>query len=171
MVSATGMKCRLREAQKKIYVCYVTDTTEEIWRWHHNVSECYYHIQLTVKYRKNIFTDEIEKIIVEMMRGFKERYEIEIQTVGFDKNHVHFMCRFLPKYSGGQVIRIIKSITAKEIFRRIPSVEQWLWGGEFWSDGYYIATVGGRGSKKTIENYIRNQGRHTDVKQMKLFEL
>lgn len=79
----------------------MTDTTKGIWRWHHNVSECYYHIQLTVKYRKNIFTEEIEKVIVEVIKGFKERYEIEMQTVGFDKNHVHILCRFLPKYSGG----------------------------------------------------------------------
>ncbi|MBI4929345.1 MAG: transposase, partial [Bacteroidetes bacterium] len=47
-----------------------------------------------------------------------QRYEIETQTIGFDQNHVHFLCRFLPKYSGGQVIRVIKSITSQAIFRR-----------------------------------------------------
>jgi putative transposase len=149
----------------------VVDTTGDIWRWHHNVSECYYHLQLTVKYRRNLFTEEIEQVILEVMEGFKERYEIEVHTVGFDKNHVHVLCRFLPKYSGGQVVRLMKSITAREVFRRVPSVKQWLWGGEFWSDGYYIATVSGRGDKKVIEEYIKNQGRQKDVKQLKLFEL
>lgn len=149
----------------------MVDTTGDVWHWHHNVSECYYHIQLTVKYRRALFTKEIEQVMLEVMGGFKERYELEIQTVGFDKNHVHLLCRFLPKYSGGQVIRLIKSITAKEIFGRVPGVKQWLWGGEFWSDGYYIATVSGRGDKGVIEEYIKNQGREKDVEQLTLFEL
>ena len=147
------------------------NTEGEIWHWHHNISECFYHIQLTVKYRKNIFDDVIEKLVLEKMKGFKERYEIEIKTVGFDKNHVHFLCRFLPKYSAGQVIRLIKSITSQNIFREIPSVKKELWGGEFWHDGYYISTISGHGDRKTIEKYIENQGRKTDLKQLKLFEL
>ena len=143
----------------------------EIWYWYHNISECYYHIQLTIKYRKSLFSKEVEGIILESMRGFKERYAIEIQTVGFDRNHVHVLCRFLPKYSGGQVVRLLKSITSKEVFRRFPAVKKELWGGEFWTDGYYIATVSGRGDKGVIERYIRKQGRESDVKQLRLFEL
>ena len=149
----------------------MVDTKGDIWRWHHNVSECYYHLQVTVKYRRDLFTEEIEQVILEVMGGFKERYELEVHTVGFDTNHVHVLCRFLPKYSGGQVVRLIKSITAREVFRRVPSVKQWLWGGEFWSDGYYMATVSGRGDKKVIEEYIKNQGRQEEVEQLKLFEL
>ncbi len=108
---------------------------------------------------------------MEVMGGFKVRYELEIHTVGFDKNHVHILCRFLPKYSGGQAVRLIKSITGREIFRRVPGVKKWLWGGEFWSDGYYIATVSGRGDKRVIEEYIKKQGREQDVEQLTLFDL
>ena len=140
-------------------------------RWHHDVSECYYHLQLTVKYRRDLFIEEIEQVILEVMGGLKERYEIEVHTVGFDTNHVHVLCRFLPKYSDGQVVRLMKSITAREVFRRVPVVKQWLWGGEFWSDGYYIATVSGRGDKQVIEEYIKNQGRQEDVEQFRLFDL
>jgi len=70
----------------------------------------------------------------------------------------------------GQVVKVIKSITVQEVFRRVPSVKQWLWGGEFWTDGYYIATVSGRGDRKVIEEYIKTQGRQEDVKQLRLFE-
>ena len=149
----------------------MVDTDGEIWHWHHSVSECYYHIQLTVKYRKSMLSDEVEQVILEIMSGLKLRYEIDIQTVGFDKNHVHILCRFLPKYSGGQVVRTVKSLTAREVFKRVPSVKRNLWGGEFWTDGYYISTISGRGSKDTIEKYIANQGRKEDIKQLKLFEL
>ena len=144
---------------------------KDIWHWYHNVSECHYHIQLTIKYRKSLFIEKTEKIILEKMMGFKKRYAIEINHVGFDKNHVHLLLRFLPKFSGGQVIRLVKSISGKAIFFEVPEIKQELWGGEFWTDGYYIATVSGRGNKKVIENYIKSQGREQDVKQLRLFEL
>ena len=147
------------------------DIKNNIWHWYHNVSECYYHIQLTVKYRKSLFDNKVEKIILERMTGFRERYAIEISHVGFDSNHVHFLVQFLPKYSGGQVIRLIKSTTAKTIFKIAPEIKKELWGGEFWTDGYYISTISSRGSKKIIENYIVNQGRKQDVQQLRLFEL
>lgn len=143
---------------------------KNVWRWYHNISECHYHIQLTVKYRKSLLNNKTENVILETMKGFKERYAIEINNVGFDQNHVHLLLRFLPKYSGGQVIRLIKSITVKAIFREVPEIKEDLWGGEFWTDGYYIATVSGRGTKKIIENYIKSQGREQDTKQLRLFE-
>jgi putative transposase len=148
-----------------------TNTDENMWHWYHNVSEAYYHIQLTVKYRKALLNPKTEGIILEITKGMKDRYDLEVSHVGFDKNHVHLLCKFLPKYSGGQVVKLIKSITAKKIFKDVPEVKNQLWGGEFWSDGYYFATVSGRGSKSTIENYIKNQGRKEDIKQLKLFEI
>ena len=102
-------------------------TESEIWYWYHIISEPYYHIQITIKYRKALLNEKAEKIIIETARGFKERYAIEISHIGFDKNHVHFLCKFLPKYSGGQVIRLIKSITAREVFKEIPEIKKELW--------------------------------------------
>ena len=93
------------------------DPKNGIWYWYHNVSECYYHIQITVKYRKALLTPEIEKMILMTITGFKERFAIDIQEIGFDQNHIHILCRFLPKYSGGQVVGLIKSQTAKSLFK------------------------------------------------------
>ena len=98
-------------------------------------------------------------------------YAIDIHKVGFDRDHLHILCRFLQKYSGGQVIGMIKSIPASHIFKFIPSIKKDLWGGEFWTDGYYIATTGGKGNKAVIEQYIRNQGRDKDTSQLKLFNI
>ena len=69
------------------------------------------------------------------------------------------------------MIKIIKSITAKNVFKAVPEIKKELWGGEFWTDGYYIATVSGRGNKVVIENYIKNQGRERDIKQLSLFDI
>ena len=144
---------------------------EGIWRWYHNISECFYHIQLTVKYRKSLLNKKVEESIIEALKGFKERYAIEITTIGFDQNHIHILCCFLPKYSGGQVIKIIKSISGKKVFQEAPEIKKELWGGEFWTDGYYISTISGKGNKQVIEKYIRNQGRDKDIEQLKMFEL
>ena len=142
---------------------------ESIWRWHHNISKCFYHIQLTVKYRRKALTPEVEDTIKSTCEGFKYRYHLDIKTIGFDQDHVHFYLQALPKYSGGQIVRLIKSITASEVFVHHEKVKTVLWGGEFWTDGYYIATVSPHGTKEIIINYIKNQGREKDVAQLRLF--
>ncbi|MCP4031842.1 MAG: IS200/IS605 family transposase [Herbaspirillum sp.] len=139
------------------------------WYWHHNISECYYHIQLTVKYRKSLLEGRVKEEILGILRGLKERYDIEVTTVGFDKDHMHMIIRFLPKYSGGEVIKLVKSLTAKQVFKKEKWIKQELWGGEFWTDGYYIATVSGRGSKNIIEEYVRKQGGGEGLSQLELF--
>ena len=142
---------------------------EDIWKWHHNISECFFHIQLTIKYRRKAFTPEIEETIRKVCEGFKHRYNLDIQQIGFDQDHVHFYLQALPKYSGGQIIRLIKSITAQQIFKQHEKVKEMLWGGEFWTDGYYIGTVSPHGNKHVIINYIKKQGREKDIDQLRLF--
>ena len=142
-----------------------------IWHWYHNVSECFYHIQLTVKYRKALLNEAVQPVIMDSWKDIKERYAINISQVGFDEDHVHLMTQFLPKYSGGQVIKLLKSISAKRVFHTLPEIKKELWGGEFWTDGYYIATISARGNKDIIMNYIKNQGRSNSLDQLRLFTL
>jgi REP element-mobilizing transposase RayT len=142
-----------------------------IWHWYHNISECYYHIQLTIKYRKSLFNPKTKEIVIDSIREFKERYAIDITQIGFDQNHVHLLCQFLPKYSGGQVIKTIKSIASRQVFQKAPEIKKELWGGEFWTDGYYIATISGRGTKEVIIEYIKKQGREKDLNQLTIFDI
>jgi putative transposase len=129
-----------------------------------------------VKYRKALLNSEIEECITETLKGISERYEIVIDEVGFDQNHIHIFCGAPPRMAPLQVISIIKSITARKIFERFPNLKKnELWGGKFWSDGKYIGTVGEATSEKTIRNYIRNQSTDkikskTRIKQLKLFD-
>ncbi len=148
----------------------MTKIDTDLWRWYHNVSECHYHIQITIKYRRAVLEQPVIDTILETLQGFKERFAIDIHKIGFDQNHIHILCQFLPKYSGGQVIGLIKKLTARPCLK-LPSVKEQLWGGEFWTDGYYIATVSSRGSRETIERYIEKQGRKPDQSQLKLFDL
>ena len=123
-----------------------------------------------VKYRRSLLDDEVERIIVETGGAISKRYEIEFEQIGCDGNHIHLLYSAHPKVAPGQIVRIFKSITAREIFRRKPSVKRSLWGGQFWTDGYYVATVGEGGSWEVVERYVRNQGKpREDLRQFKLF--
>jgi REP element-mobilizing transposase RayT len=124
----------------------------------HNVTVLLYHIVCPAKYRKAVFTSEVEKELREVCQEISERYEIEFLEIGVDENHVHFLVQSVPTYSPTKIVRTIKSLTAREVFERLPSVKQVLWGGEFWSKGYFMTTVGRHGSESVIRNYVKSQG-------------
>lgn len=127
-------------------------------REHHCVHISHYHVVFPVKYGKALISEPTVQAIKVIAHQIAERYELDIEELGCDINHIHLLCSFHPKYSGGQIVRLFKSITAQQLFQRFPELKKDLWGGEFWSDGYYLATIGERGNLKTLENYILNQG-------------
>jgi putative transposase len=123
-----------------------------------------------VKYRRVLLDRDVVEIIRDTAIGIQERYEIEIEQMGMDNDHIHLLCGAHPKIAAGRIVQIFKSITGREIFRRKPAVKKDLWGGEFWSDGYYAATVGERGNWNSVERYIVSQGKPKDeLRQLKLF--
>jgi putative transposase len=124
----------------------------------HCVYDTHYHLVFPVKYRKALLSPEIVATMRETMKGIEERYDLVIEQFGDDKNHVHVLVSFHPKYGIGQVVRLFKSITAKQVFAAHPGVKKDLWGGEFWTDGYYAATVGTGGNWAVVEKYVKNQG-------------
>jgi putative transposase len=63
--------------------------------------------------------------------GIAQRFPIEKEAIGTDKNHIHLLCRAHPKAAPGRIVQIFKSIMAREIARRKPAVKRALWGGEF----------------------------------------
>jgi len=84
--------------------------------------------------------------------------------IGTDMDHVHFLVQAIPMYSPKKIVQTIKSITAQEIFRRVPSAKKALWGGEFWSKDYFINTVGQFGNEKSIMEYVKKQGREKSIR-------
>ncbi len=93
--------------------------------------------------------------------------------IGIDGNHVHFLIQSVPTNSPKKIISAVKSITAKEIFRLHPEVKSFLWGGKFWTSGYYVNSVGQYANEEVIKKYLQNQGKsdyeklHSD--QLRLF--
>ncbi len=78
---------------------------------------------------------------------------------GTAENHIHLLLQSVPSYSPTKIIKTVKSITAREIFEKHLEVKKKLWGGHFWTSGYYVNTVGQHGSFDTIQEYVKNQGK------------
>ena len=117
---------------------------EKVNKGYHCAWQIHYHIVFPVKYRKVLLDEGVTKIIEETAVSIAERYAVEMEAIGTDKDHIHLLCGAHPKVAPGRIVRMFKSLTAREIFRRRPEIKRQLWGGEFWADGYYVATVGER---------------------------
>ena len=136
----------------------------------HNVSNLVYHMVFPAKYRRVVFDENVEEHLRQICLGIELRYDyIHFLEIGVDQDHVHFLVQSIPNYSPSEIVKVIKSITAKQIFVECPEVKKKLWGGQFWTDGYFVATVGKNQSETAIRNYIKNQGKQdAEYKQLHL---
>ena len=141
----------------------------------HNVSYLLYHLVCPAKYRRFVFEQikGVDQLIVKTCQEIEKRYEIHFVEIGVDKNHVHFLIQSVPMISPTTFVRTVKSITARQTLSQVPEVKDLLWGGEFWTKGYYINTVGKSGNENVIREYVKNQGLQYQQKyrsQLKLLE-
>src|SRR3989344_8072094 len=133
---------------------------EDLQKSAHKVFKIKYHFVFCIKYRKDLFLEnKYIETFKEICKNLENRYHMKFETLGFDEDHVHFLLQTVPKYSPSQIFRIVKSITAIELFKRHKDLKNELWGGEFWSDGGYVGTVGEGVNADVIRAYIKKQGR------------
>ena len=138
----------------------------------HNKTLLMYHLVLPMKYRRKAITARVGKTLKAICLGIEERYEIIFLEIGYEEDHVHFLVQSVPTNSVDEIIRVVKSITAREIFKRHPEVKEKLWGGKFWTSGYYANTVGQYGNEDLIRKYVEDQGKTYEKifeGQLKLF--
>lgn len=133
----------------------------------HSVSNLVYHFVCPAKYRRVVIGEEVDKCIRQTCEGIELRYEwIEFLEIGTDEDHVHFLIQSVPERSPGEIIRVVKSLTARRVFAEHPEVKKQLWGGEFWSDGYFVSSVGKNTNESVIQEYVKNQGTQDTYKQL-----
>ena len=125
----------------------------------HNVTVLMYHLVFPAKYRRVVFDGHADKVIKEICLEIEKRYEVKFLEIGTDGDDAHFLVQSVPTYSVVKLVTMIKSITAREEVKRCPEVEEELWGGEFWTDGYFMSAVGKHGNEDMIRNYVKKQGR------------
>ena len=135
----------------------------------HNVSMLLYYFVTPTKYRRLAITEEAEGCIRQICEGIELRRDwIRFIEVGTDKDHVYYLLQSTPDHSPTEIIRTIKSATAKRIFAEHPEVKKMLWGGEFWSDGFFVSSAGKFTSENVIREYVRNQGNEESYRQLYL---
>jgi putative transposase len=129
----------------------------------HAVYDTNYHLVWCPKRRKDIFTEkEIRERAEQVVREICDEYRFEITEMEVAENHIHILVSFSPRRSIGEVVRIIKSISARQLFREFPRLKKRLWTGQLWEDGYFARTVGDRMTRQIIEKYIKH---HRDIEQ------
>ena len=139
----------------------------------HNVTVLLYHLVFPAKYRRAVVDGNVDETIRDVCLKIEDRYQLKFLEIGTDEDHVHFLVQSVPTYAVSKLVTVIKSITAREIFRLCPEVKKQLWGGEFWSDGYFGSTVWRHGDEESIRSYVQNQGKEYtklhDDRQLALF--
>ena len=140
----------------------------------HNKTLLLYHLVFPLKYRKKVISKEIGESLKQVCLGISERYEVQFLEIGYESDHVHFLVQSVPSYSISEMVRMMKSITAKQLFQMHPELRELLWGGKFWSSGYYANTVGQYANEEVIRKYVESQGMEKEYNkihedQLKLF--
>ena len=134
----------------------------------HNKTLLLYHIVLPIKYRRKVINEVVAESLKEICLGISERYEINFVEIGYELDHVHFLLQSIPTMSVCEIVMKLKSITARQIFDRHPEIKEILWGGNFWTSGYYANTVGQYTNEEVIRKYVESQG--TVEKYKKIYE-
>ena len=129
-----------------------------------------YHMVFVVKYRKAIIDKEKMEFLKKVLIEIGERYWFKFDAIGIEKDHFHVVLGAAPRHSPSNLMQIIKSITARELFKRYPEIKKQLWGGEFWTDGGHIDTVSEYGGLEKIRRYVEEQGGNTTQLQLSDFQ-
>lgn len=132
-----------------------------------------YHIVFPTKYRKVVIDERVDNTIKDVCLEIEKRHEVHFLEIGTDEDHIHLLVQSIPAYNLTKIVTMIKSITAREVFKLYPDIKKRLWGGEFWTNGYFANTVGKYGNEDMIKNYVKTQGQqykkmHEDY-QLRLF--
>ncbi len=128
----------------------------------HNVTVLLYHLVCSAKYRRIVIDQAVDGCIKTTCLEITKRYEIHFLEIDTDKDNVHFFIQSVPMYRPQRIAQIVKSITAREAFKQVSEAKLKLWGGEFWTKGYFMNTVGRSNSEQTVLAYVKSQGREKE---------
>jgi putative transposase len=141
-----------------------------IRRTKHAVYDLKYHLVWIPKYRKNILDREVSGYLKAVFNKIAEEYDFNIDTMEVMEDHVHVFVEVPPKYSLARVVQIMKSISAREVFKGFPNLREQLWAGELWNDGYFVRSVGDKVTADIIRKYIEYQAHEDDSIQLNMFD-
>ena len=123
-----------------------------------------YHIVWKVKYSRKILFGRRRTYLKRVIEKIGERYDYEVEAVGTDKNHVHVFIGAHPAVAPAKLIQVLKSISAKAMYKHYPEIKEYLWGGAIWAIGYYVRTVSDGPIDEVVREYVKQQGLERGIK-------
>ena len=128
-----------------------------IKRTKHAVYDLKYHLVWVPKYRAHILGGEVRRYLKEVFVRIAEEYEFHIDTMEVMQDHVHIFIEAPPSYSPGRLVQVLKSISARELYKRFPVMRKEMWSGKIWNEGYFVRSVGDKVTADIIRKYIEYQ--------------
>lgn len=130
---------------------------EKVKKTNHSVYNINYHIVFCPKYRHHILKDELEYEILKLFKVISYNYGFEILEQKIMPDHIHLFISAPPTIAPTEIVKILKSVSANEIFKAFPNLKKTkFWASGLWSKGYYIGTAGAV-SSEIIKKYIQDQ--------------
>ena len=134
----------------------------EYQRTSHAVYELKYHLVWVPKYRKGVLSEPVARRLKMVFRGIAERYGFTVVEQEVMPDHVHVFVSAPPRWSPAELVKVLKSVSARQLFEEFPPLRERMWGGELWSDGYFVRATGDAVTADIIQRYIRYQRRHDE---------
>lgn len=122
----------------------------------HTAYDITYHFTFIPKYRRRKLVGNIKERLEGMIRFCAQVNSFTIVELNIQPDHVHLVMSCKPMYSPSQIMQTIKGGTSKKLKKLYPGSPETIWSDSFWSDGYYIGTVGVRNIKDVI-SYVQSQ--------------
>lgn len=139
-------------------MCYTGKMDEQVFK-SHSRTLLLYHIIFPAKQRRKVYTPEVEASLEEICIEIEQKHEIRFLEIGLDEDHVHLLVQGIPTMPVAKIVTIIKSLTARELFKRHPRIKKdILRKGPLWTGGYHVQTVDLYERSDTINKYMQNQG-------------
>jgi len=141
----------------------------ELRRSSHAVYELKYHFVWVPKYRARILGGEVSRYLKKVFREIAQEYGFTIVTIEIMEDHVHVLIEAPPAYSPSHVVQVMKSVSARELYKKFPKMKRQMWCGKIWNEGYFVRSMGDKVTAEVIKKYIEYQRREDNPKQAKLF--
>ena len=142
-----------------------------IKRTKHAVYDLKYHLVWVPKYRAHILGGEVTTFLKETFYQIAEDYEFHIDTLEVMEDHVHIFIEATPAYSPAELVQILKSISAREVYKKFPKMRKLMWSGMIWNDGYFVRSVGDKVTADIIRKYIKYQRQEDKGTQINVPEI
>lgn len=133
-----------------------------------------YHFVWIPKYRNAVFKASYAEYLKALIRKIAYDYDMEVSELEVVEDHIHMMLKAGPKESPSHIMQVIKSISAREFFKKYPEIKKkYFWGGKLWTESFYVETVGNRNEaevRKYVQDQLKKEAAVTKLfKQLELF--